>query len=198
MEGQPALRMGFSAAGSAAGGAGGVKRPRLAGAFAAPDEDEDGGVGKSSDRGSCSEKSAKGDPQQGKSKRSVMKQLMEQEKAKKAKLEQQASGVADSLPDGRGEEDRRDYWLRAGIVVKVMNKKVGNGKYYKKKARLRKVVERYIGEVKMLDSGDRLRIDQEDLETVSAPRLEASGRRTLFTVVPQEFSSAFFSRYPWS
>mmetsp|Transcript_29957 Transcript_29957/g.39386 ORF Transcript_29957/g.39386 Transcript_29957/m.39386 type:complete len:404 (-) Transcript_29957:167-1378(-) len=64
------------------------------------------------------------------------------------------------------ETSRKDYWLHKGIIVKVLNKKIRDGKYYKKKARVSKVIEKYVGEVVMLDSGDRLRIDQEQLETV--------------------------------
>ena len=28
---------------------------------------------------------------------------------------------------------RKDYWLHEGIVVKVLNKRLGDGKYYKEK-----------------------------------------------------------------
>lgn len=110
---------------------------------------------------------------------------MEQERSKKAaKLREEkqaeeekarARAATDGTAKTKGSSERKDYWLVPGIVVKVMNKKVGGGKYYKKKARLRKVVERYTGEVKMLDSGDRLRVDQEDLETVRAGFEEHAG-----------------------
>lgn len=61
--------------------------------------------------------------------------------------------------------NRKDYWLAEGIVVKIMNKKVGGGKYYKEKGTVVKVIDRYVGEVR-LDDSTRIRLDQEDLETV--------------------------------
>jgi len=61
--------------------------------------------------------------------------------------------------------DRKDYWLHPNIVVKIMNKKLSDGKYYKEKGTVRKVLDKYIGEVK-LENGTILRLDQNDLETV--------------------------------
>lgn len=48
----------------------------------------------------------------------------------------------------------------------MINKKVGGGRYYKQKGRVERVVDRFVGEVRLLESGDRLRIDQDELETV--------------------------------
>lgn len=170
-----------------------LKRPRsrFSSAFGGEEEKEgeqqDGRAGAGSRTASSSSSAGSGGGK-GKGKRSVMEVLMEQERAKKAaKLEEesaaaaaapeattQTTGTVAAIGENGGREgtgsargsERKEYWLRPGIVVKVMNKKVGGGKYYKKKARIRKVVERYVGEVKMLESGDRLRVDQEDLETV--------------------------------
>lgn len=135
---------------SSSNGSSGAKRPRTSGAF---------GDGESSASVAGARGTGKGKE---KAKKSVMEALMEQEQARKTAREEEETASKKNAVD-----ERKDYWLREGIVVKVVNKKVGGGKYYKKKARLRKVVERYVGEVKMLDSGDRLRVDQEDLETVS-------------------------------
>ena len=46
------------------------------------------------------------------------------------------------------------------IIVKVLNKKVGGGNYYKKKGTVVKVEQKYIGHVKMSDSGHVLKVDQ--------------------------------------
>lgn len=162
-----------------AGSNGGMsKRPRISGAFGQERAGADGVGG-----GSGAGLKSSGNRGKAKGKRSVMEVMMEQERNKRAatKREEEEKKKAESLAaaeaNGRGGGGRgvggggrKDYWLRVGVVVKVMNKKVSGGKYYKKKARLRKVVERYIGEVKMLDSGDRLRVDQEDLETVRPVR----------------------------
>jgi len=58
------------------------------------------------------------------------------------------------------------YWITEGIVVKVMNKDLGDGKYYKQKGEIHKVHEREVAEVKMLDTGHVLKLDQDQLETV--------------------------------
>jgi len=59
-----------------------------------------------------------------------------------------------------------DYWLIPGIVVKVLNKKVGDGTFYGKKGIVTEVIDLYVGVVKMLDSNHKLKIDQAHLETV--------------------------------
>jgi len=61
---------------------------------------------------------------------------------------------------------RKDYWLAEGIVVKVMNKEIVDGKYYKRKGVVRKVVDKYVGIIKMADDGVKLKLDQDQLETV--------------------------------
>lgn len=86
---------------------------------------------------------------------------------------------------------RSDNWIQANIVVKVITKKLGE-KYYKKKAVIRvtaalslqdtqrgsmfptvmlcvisqEVQGKYTAVVKMIDSGDKLKLDQSHLETV--------------------------------
>mmetsp|Transcript_7481 Transcript_7481/g.12688 ORF Transcript_7481/g.12688 Transcript_7481/m.12688 type:complete len:412 (+) Transcript_7481:66-1301(+) len=65
---------------------------------------------------------------------------------------------------------RTDYWLVPGIVVKVMNKDLRDGKFYKQKGTVLKVFERYTAHVRLQSSGDELgpllKLDQDDLETV--------------------------------
>lgn len=61
---------------------------------------------------------------------------------------------------------RVDHWMSPGLVVKVMNRKLADGKYYKQKGVVVRMQDKYVGEIKMLDSGDVLRLDQEHCETV--------------------------------
>ncbi|KUF90863.1 Phosphoserine aminotransferase [Phytophthora nicotianae] len=61
---------------------------------------------------------------------------------------------------------REENWVTTGIVIKVMNKKVGDGAYYKCKGVVKDVEEKFCATVELLDSGDVLRLDQDDLETV--------------------------------
>lgn len=58
-------------------------------------------------------------------------------------------------------------WLARGIVVKVVAEHLED--YYRKKGVVVAVVDGYVGEIEMMDSGDVLRIDQAELETVRVP-----------------------------
>lgn len=62
-------------------------------------------------------------------------------------------------------QNRKDYWLVEGIVVKVVAKSLGD-KYYKKKGVVTEVLDKYVATVSMLDSGHKLKLDQAHLETV--------------------------------
>lgn len=62
--------------------------------------------------------------------------------------------------------NRKDYWLCPGIVVKVMSKALVDKGYYKQKGFVRKVIDKYCGEIEMLENKHVLRVDQEELETV--------------------------------
>lgn len=79
---------------------------------------------------------------------SVLDELMkEEEKAKERK-------------------NRKDYWLFQGIIVKVMSKGLVDKGYYKQKGVVRKIIDKYCGEIEMLEKKHVLRVDQEELETV--------------------------------
>ena len=75
--------------------------------------------------------------------------------------------------DDSNTNKRKDYWLYRDIVVRIISKKLANGEYYKRKAIVDKVINKYEAEIEVLetsrranDGGDILRIDQDDLETV--------------------------------
>ncbi|XP_075064695.1 DNA/RNA-binding protein KIN17 [Mixophyes fleayi] len=70
--------------------------------------------------------------------------------------------------------ERTDYWLQPEIVVKIVTKKLGD-RYHKKKAVIKEVVDRYTAIVKLVDSGDKLKLDQTHLETV----IPAPGKKVL-------------------
>jgi len=63
-------------------------------------------------------------------------------------------------------KEPNDNWIIPGLVVKIMNKKVGDGSYYGKKAKIVGVVDLYIAIIQLLDSNIKLKIDQAHLETV--------------------------------
>ncbi|XP_069485777.1 DNA/RNA-binding protein KIN17 [Ambystoma mexicanum] len=69
------------------------------------------------------------------------------------------------MEEQKKKTSRTDYWLQPEIVVKVVTKKLGD-KYHKRKAVVKEVIDKYTAVVKMVDSGDKLRLDQAHLETV--------------------------------
>ena len=55
--------------------------------------------------------------------------------------------------------------LTQGIVVKVLHEKLGD-RFYRKKGIVEEVRDTFIGVVKMIETGDKIKIDQAHLETV--------------------------------
>jgi DNA/RNA-binding protein KIN17 len=101
--------------------------------------------------GSIGAASARAAGDSSKRKRSALDEIMDAERKKKAAAETRT---------------RTDWWLQGGIVVKVINKKLKDGKYHKKKGIVERVQDQYVGEVRMLDTHHVLRLDQQMLETV--------------------------------
>jgi len=56
-------------------------------------------------------------------------------------------------------------WIRTDIIVKIITKSLGD-KYYKKKGRIMEVIDDFAAVVVMNESGAKLKLDQEHLETV--------------------------------
>ncbi|KAF6027527.1 KIN [Bugula neritina] len=75
---------------------------------------------------------------------------------------------------------KKDYWLFPDIIVKVITKKLGD-KYYKKKGVIREVRDKYTAVILMIDTGEKVKLDQTHLETV----LPAIGKTVL--IVNGEF-----------
>ncbi|EGC31313.1 hypothetical protein DICPUDRAFT_40129 [Dictyostelium purpureum] len=57
-------------------------------------------------------------------------------------------------------------WIIKDIVVKIVDKQLSDGKYYKKKGYIMSVENEFLARVKLLDTSDILKIDQIFLETV--------------------------------
>ena len=60
----------------------------------------------------------------------------------------------------------RDLTWKRGIVVKVVDRNVGGGKFYKQKGVVEEVVQRYTAHVRMNEGGALLKLDQDLLQTV--------------------------------
>ncbi|KAG1711311.1 hypothetical protein DVH05_008564 [Phytophthora capsici] len=84
----------------------------------------------------------------------IMEEEEQRRKEKSRRLEEESK------------RQRKENWVTTGIVVKVTNKKVGDGAYYKRKGVVKEVEDKFCATVALLDSGDVLRLDQDDLETV--------------------------------
>ena len=85
---------------------------------------------------------------------------MAQEQGRKERSAAAAASTAQPPDAGMVSEP----WISRGLAVKVMAQRLAD--YYKKKGVVVNVVDDYIAEVEMNDSGDVLRVDQAELETV--------------------------------
>ncbi|KAM4747443.1 DNA/RNA-binding protein KIN17 [Rhinophrynus dorsalis] len=102
-------------------------------------------------------------------KRKDTSQSQTKEKKKKSALDEIME-----MEEQKKKTERTDNWLQPDIIVKIITKKLGD-KYHKKKAVIKEVVDKYTAIVKLVDSGDKLKLDQTHLETV----IPAPGKRVL-------------------
>lgn len=113
--------------------------------------------------------------EKGESSKLVFEEVEEERKSKKAKTGTGSGGGSGSLAleelmreEERKKErvNRKNYWVCEGIIVKVMSKALADKGYYKQKGVVKKVIDKYVGEIEMLESKHVLRVDQQELETV--------------------------------
>ena len=90
------------------------------------------------------------------SKKSALDEIMEQEEKHKER------------------KNRKDHWLAEGIVVKIITKSLGD-EFYKQKAVVKEVIDKYRGKIKVLETGEKFKVDQEHLETV-IPKIDGRVR----------------------
>jgi len=93
-----------------------------------------------------------------KRKMSALEQIMADEKRRKK------SEKVDDVSQ-KDDDSSSQPWLRKNIVVKIVAKSLGD-KYYKKKGYVKELLDDYIGLVVVNESGAKLKLDQEHLETV--------------------------------
>jgi len=96
--------------------------------------------------------------------------MKQQEQAlKKMKTETPSTSMSSSSSSSSSPSASRvDHWLFPNLIVKILNKKLLNGRLYKQKGVVLHVHDRYVGEVRLLNDASSIivRIDQEELETV--------------------------------
>uniref|UniRef100_A0A7S3DL00 C2H2-type domain-containing protein n=1 Tax=Palpitomonas bilix TaxID=652834 RepID=A0A7S3DL00_9EUKA len=84
--------------------------------------------------------------------------------------ERGSGGVEERLSNDNGK--KKAYWLFEDIAVRILNKRLADGHFYKKKGVVKKVKDKYVGVVEVETEVDgavksvKVKIDQEDLETV--------------------------------
>uniref|UniRef100_A0A665UXP9 DNA/RNA-binding protein KIN17 n=1 Tax=Echeneis naucrates TaxID=173247 RepID=A0A665UXP9_ECHNA len=103
------------------------------------------------------------------------------EKKKKSALEE----IIEMEEKKKKQSVQTDYWMQPNIVVKVITKRLGE-KYHKKKAVVMEVRDKFTAVVKMIDSGDKLRLDQNHVETV----IPAPGKKVLILNGPYRDTEA--------
>jgi hypothetical protein len=89
-----------------------------------------------------------------------------QAKRKKEEAKQQQQRKDKQKGDADADAEADVAWILSGIVVKIKDGDVADGKYLNKKAVIVNVIDTFVAEVRLLDSADIIRIDQDSLETV--------------------------------
>ncbi|XP_014247929.1 DNA/RNA-binding protein KIN17 [Cimex lectularius] len=133
-------------------------------------------------------------------KSSALAKLKVQKKEKEFnKKEEKRKSALDEIMEEeerrRSKVRKRDYWLETDIVVKVVTKSLGE-KYENKKGVVEEVIDKYVGVVRMFDTGAKLKLDQAHLETV----IPAIGRKVkilngAYRGVKAELLEIFSDRY---
>jgi len=139
-------------------------KPKLDGVFAVPLPRDRKDKEPEEDKEQKSHKSDKD-----KRKRSALDDIIaeeEERKAKAARAKEKATAPSSSSSSSSSSSDRVENWLYPNIVVKVINKSLAGGRYYKQKGVVQRVHDKFVAELKMNDSGHVLKIDQSELETV--------------------------------
>eukprot|EP00049_Salpingoeca_infusionum_P003530 m.67595 g.67595 ORF g.67595 m.67595 type:complete len:449 (-) comp12165_c0_seq1:229-1575(-) len=94
-----------------------------------------------------------------------MRDQLEAKKAKELKELELAKAAKAKAKQDAAKQLAEAVWVTPGIVVKVMNKELGDGRFYKRKGVI-KSVEGAVAKVKIIDSKASLKLDQRFLETV--------------------------------
>ena len=88
--------------------------------------------------------------------------------------EDQVSNKKKSRKDTDSHDLRKENWICPDILVRIVSRKLADGKYFKRKGVIERVLDdKFTAEIEVLDSGpdardggDILLLDQDDLETV--------------------------------
>jgi len=115
-----------------------------------------------------------GEPESSKESQKVVESLSSSSSAAGGVLEQirrEEEQRKVALLESEDKRNRMENWLHENIVVRILNKKLSDGRFYKLKGTVVKVIDNYIGEVQV--DGALVRLDQTHLETV-LPKVNGS------------------------
>ena len=87
------------------------------------------------------------------------------------------------------EEDEEIPWIRKGLLIKVGNESIGDGKYLNSLAVIDQVIDDFGSQVTVLKNGDQLLLDQDDCLPVSRVSDEEYDQQ-LSTIDPKIMSTA--------
>ncbi len=121
---------------------------------------------------SASKKESGGGEDSKKRKSSALEEIMKEEEDHKKKKLAEAEEAAKAKSSSSEKP-----WLKKGIVVKIVTKSLGD-KYYKQKAYVKELADKYTAIVVVISSGAKVKMDQSHLETV----IPAVGRDVLVLV----------------
>jgi DNA/RNA-binding protein KIN17 len=123
------------------------------------------GVADDMENGKSSEYAQDGHHRQ--KKKSKLEELIERDlKAKASKQQLQQEQQETAAATAALESNIYKHWIRKNIVVKVMSPALKPHGYYKQKGTILDIIDGHIAEIEMLGSGDVVRVDEAELETV--------------------------------
>lgn len=117
------------------------------------------------DEGSDPEKATQGKRKAGNPLEELKREL---ENKKRAREEEEQQQQQQHQRKNEWEVSKNTPWIAKGIIVKIMNRDLADGKFYKAKAQVLSVDPKdpFVGVLRVLDTDDELEMDQSELETV--------------------------------
>lgn len=105
---------------------------------------------------------------------------------KRPRMQEEPSASSQNKNNNKMDKDDNEEspWLYRGILVRIIHKKLAGGKYYRRKAVVDEVIDGFTAQVRVHGGGDDdddltgdiLRLDQDDLETVAPKQVDQKVR----------------------
>ena len=85
--------------------------------------------------------------------------------------------------DDKANSKKKDYWLYRDIFVRIISKKLANGEYYKRKAIVDKVIDKYEAEIEVLESSYKAKDGGDIVSSLNYCDLETYLQYTLMPII---------------